>query len=221
MLTTGAGTWIASQMPILANQGWPLWVFAGVGFAAALLLSVSAVANLRYRWSASNALNKGIQWNDSTFTPYAVIDGGTHSLSEIFGGTGVRSNLTFRNANIVGPGVAALFGSKLEKCDIAGVPEPVVIHMNQDFARVGNLTHVFHKCNFLNCVFYNLVLVDDPTFISNQTQQTHAFIRLDSDDLTSNYLAKLESNMQIENKSNKGGLENDAVKKPKDGQSEG
>ncbi|MBW4707479.1 hypothetical protein KX928_06740 [Roseobacter sp. YSTF-M11] len=66
-----------------------------------------------------------------------------------------------------------LFDSQIEKCDIAGVPVPIVIHINDDLSEIGNFVPTAHKCQFINCTFFNVILVDQP--FRQQSHATHLF----------------------------------------------
>lgn len=171
VIATGLGTWMMSYLEILRAQGWPAWLFAGAVLAFCVLGAAAFVSSLRFRWQATSALRQGVTWNSANFSPHSIVDGGTHTIPEIFGNSAVRSNVMFRNCHIVGPGVVSLFQTRMDKCEISGVPIPVVVHQNPDLAQIANCFHTLHKCTFLNCTFYNIMLIDNP----GQTQATHWF----------------------------------------------
>lgn len=176
LIATGVGTWLASNMNFLQDEGWATWILVGAGFAFFILGAASAVARFRYTWKAGQAVDRAVRWNSAIFSPGAIIDGGTHTISEIFGNDAVRSNILFRNCQITGPGVISFFNSPTEKCESSGVPIPVNINIDKDFAEVGNHVHQFHKCRFENVVFYNIILISHPNV--NAWLPTHLFAKL-------------------------------------------
>lgn len=180
LIATGIGTWIAAQAEALSEIGWPAWIFAGVLFAFLVLGTFSSVARLRLSWNANKAVGRGMKWNEAIFSPGAIIEGGTHTISEIFGNDGVRSHLLFRNCQIIGPGVVSLFLSPTEKCEISGVPVPVVFFINDEIAKVGNHVHQFHRCRFDNVTFYNVAVIIHPQ--NSFWLATHIFREINSNE---------------------------------------
>jgi len=175
LIATGVGAWLASHVAALSNQGWAAWVIVGAIFAFALIGAVSFASRTFFNWRAMRAVNQAVRWNEAIFSPGEVIDGGTHTVSEIFGNDAVRSGVLFRNCQIIGPGVISLFSSPTYRCEISAVPFPVVLPSSDDFAMVGNHVHQFHRCHFDNVTFYNVMVFQQP---QNQWRPTHIFAKI-------------------------------------------
>ncbi len=167
--------WVVTALGLGGLSSWWAWLWQAanaatwyeksLGATFAALLVVFLVTGVRaflawHRRSAreEGAVASGLSWSGHTYTNGSIIEGGTHRLAEIFGTDQMRSNLTFRNCQILGPGAVAYFGCHIDKTEFFGLPAVQFI----DPRYVGEITrfiHQFVKCRFENCVFSNILHV--------------------------------------------------------------
>jgi hypothetical protein len=104
------------------------------------------------------AIATGLSWSGHTYSKGSTIEGGTHRIVEIFASDQLRSDLTFRNCQILGPGVVGYFDCRIEKSEFFGLPAVQFV----DPRYAGHLMpflHHFMRCRFENCVFSGIVHV--------------------------------------------------------------
>ena len=165
--------WLVTTLGIGGLSGWWAWLWSAAAAApwyekalCALVGSLFVaflVAGTRayfafYRRSVreERAVAAGLSWSGHTYANGSFIEGGTHRLVEIFGADQLRSNLTFRNCQIIGPGAVAYFSCHSEKSEYFGLPAVQFI----DPRYAGDIAAVlcqFIKCRFENCVFSNML----------------------------------------------------------------
>jgi hypothetical protein len=165
--------WIVTTLGLAGMQGWFVWFWQaaigapwyqkGLVLTTGVLLTVFVITGVRaflawHRRTAreEGAVAAGLSWSGHTYANGSIIEGGTHRLVEVFGTDQLRSNLTFRNCQILGPGAAAYFNCHVEKTEFFGLPGVQFI----DPRYAGNIsavTHQFIKCRFENCVFSGIV----------------------------------------------------------------
>jgi hypothetical protein len=131
--------WLVSVLGLGGITGWATWAWE-VALALSwyqkslivilvVLVVVFLVTGIRAAWAShrrsireEGAIAIGLSWSGHTYANGSVIEGGTHRLVEIFGTDQLRSNLTFRNCQILGPGAVAHFGCHVEKTEFFGLP---------------------------------------------------------------------------------------------------
>jgi hypothetical protein len=165
--------WVVTTLGLSGLSGWWAWLWqtatAAPWYEKSLVITlfVLSVAFLMtglraflawHRRSSreEGAIATGLSWSGHTYANSSIIEGGTHRLAEIFGNDQLRSNLTFRNCQILGPGAIAYFSCHIDKSEFFGLPAVQVI----DSRYSGDLSAVvyhFVKCRFENCVFSNIL----------------------------------------------------------------
>ena len=142
-----------------------LFATLGVCVSAFLITGFFAFLSTVFRRAKTenDALARNIRWSGHTYSPGAVIEGGTHSVADIFGTDRSRSRLFFRNAQIDGPGTVWLFGCHMEHNGFLAAGVTVVIEPKSG-GLMGSSTHVFWQCRFDNCTFVDVVCVGDLGF---------------------------------------------------------
>jgi hypothetical protein len=154
-------------------QGWLLWIWqaaiAAPLYQKALVISFGVIITVffvtgvqaflaSYKRSAreSDAIATGLSRSGYAYTNGSIIEGGTHRLTEIFGNDQLRSNLIFRNCQILGPGIVAHFASDINKTECFGTPGPQFIQWEAISVFSPCVFH-FVRCRFDNCVFANII----------------------------------------------------------------
>lgn len=165
--------WIIAALGLTGLSGWCalLWqsAIAAPWYQKALIVTlialfvVFAVAGIRtllalHRRTVreEGAVATGLSWSGHTYANGSIIDGGTHRLVEIFGTDQLRSNLTFRNCQILGPGAAAYYSCNVDKTEFFGLPGVQFIDPRYS-GSIGAVVFQFMKCRFENCVFSNIL----------------------------------------------------------------
>lgn len=108
----------------------------------------------------ASAIAAGIAWSGHAYSKGAVISGGSHRIAEIFGTDQLRANLTFRNCQIIGPGIALLIACHVEKSEFFGLPRVQFIEPD-GAVEVGSCAHQFIKCRFENCTFNGILFISN------------------------------------------------------------
>lgn len=189
--------WVMTTLGIGGASGWWAWLWTAaqvapwyekalcslVGFLVVAFLVTGARAYFAlYRRSVreERAIATGLSWSGHTYANGSIIEGGTHRLVEIFGTDQLRSNITFRNCQILGPGAVAYFACHSEKSEYFGLPAVQFI----DPRYAGEITTVlsqFVKCRFENCVFSNMLHIQRfPTNMSDA--QVYRMVRSNFED---------------------------------------
>lgn len=168
-------TWIAPMIGFSGTSGVLAWIkqsavdapwydkalvaiFATLGAAALIVILRAGWGLIRRNQREEGAVARGLSISGYTYERGAFIDGGTHSLPEVFGNDQVRTDLTFRNCQIKGPGLAAFIGCHVDRSDFVALPGQCVI----DPRYSGELTRFvyrFVRCKFENCAFNDLALI--------------------------------------------------------------
>jgi hypothetical protein len=87
-----------------------------------------------------------------------VYTGGSHHIATIFGIEARRSQIVFRNCEIIGPAIISLLACDVNKCDFLIMPTPFMLtHIDGDLLLL-DFTKQFYKSTFDNCVFHQCVL---------------------------------------------------------------
>lgn len=165
--------WIVTALGLGGVGSWWTWVWAtaaqapwyekALGALFAGLFGAFLVTGIRaflawHRRSAreEGAIAAGLAWSGHAYARGSIIEGGTHRLAEIFGPDQLRTNLTFRNCQITGPGAVAYYSCNTERSEYFGLPAVQFI----DPRYSGEITHVvyqFIRCRFDNCTFSNML----------------------------------------------------------------
>jgi len=167
--------WVMTTLGLGGVSSWWAWLSAhaaavpwytkALAALLAFLIVAFLIAGLRafFAWQRRSsreegAIAGGLSWSGHTYANGSIIEGGTHRLSEIFGTDQLRSNLTFRGCQIVGPGVVAYFGCHSEKSEYFGLPS--VQFIDPRYAgEIATVVYQFVRCRFENCVFSNMLHV--------------------------------------------------------------
>lgn len=165
--------WATAAVGLGGVGGWWAWLSAhaaavpwytkGLAALIAFLIVIFLVAGVRaflawQRRSAreEGAIASGLSWSGHTYSNGSIITGGTHRLAEIFGADQLRSNLTFRNCQILGPGAVAYYVCHSEKSEYFGLP--AVQFIDPRYAgEISTVVYQFIKCRFENCVFSKML----------------------------------------------------------------
>jgi hypothetical protein len=165
--------WVVTALGLGGLSSWWAWLWATaaaapwyekascalVGFLlVAFLVTGSRAYFAFYRRSVreEGAVAAGLSWSGHTYANGSIIEGGTHRLVEIFGADQLRSNLTFRNCQIIGRGAVAYFSCHSEKSEYFGLP--AVQFIDPRYAgEIATVVYQFVKCRFDNCVFSNML----------------------------------------------------------------
>lgn len=116
--------WIAAALGLSGLNGWLAWLWQSAAGATwyqkalwtslGVLVTAFTASGIRafLAWHRRSirekgAIAAGISWSGHTYANGSIIQGGTHRLVEIFGTDQLRSNLTFRNCQVLGPGIVA------------------------------------------------------------------------------------------------------------------
>lgn len=167
--------WIVTTLGLSGLSGWWAWLWqtakAAPWYERALVATFAAlsiaflVSGVRaflmwHRRSTreEKAIAVGLSWSGHTYSNGSVIEGGTHRLVEIFGADQLRSNLTFRNCQILGPEAVAYFACHVDKTEFFGLPGVKMIDPRYS-GGVATAIYQFMKCRFENCVFSNILHV--------------------------------------------------------------
>lgn|GEM_PF-5733891 len=165
--------WVVTTLGLSGASGWWAWLWQSaqaapwyekllvaivVSLIVAFLITGVRAFLVWHRRSVreEGAIASGLSWSGHTYSNGSTIDGGTHRLVEIFGTDQLRSNLTFRNCQILGPGAVGYFGCNIEKSEFFGLPGVQFV----DSRYAGDITSAvfqFMKCRFENCVFSNVL----------------------------------------------------------------
>jgi hypothetical protein len=137
-----------------------LWV-SGIGlfFGACVAALLSHLEGRKLKMLQGEAVASGLSWSGYSYGKGAVVDGGTHSLADIFGADRLRVNLIFRNCQIVGPGIIALIKCNVEKTEFFALPDPIFIEPSSDLAP---FAPQFLSCRFENCTFSDIAIISNP-----------------------------------------------------------
>ena len=164
VIMASGGGWLAWLIQKAFEAPWYTQVFFSL--LAALVIAfiwtgiVAFWVSIRRSRREEGAIASGLAWSGYTYGPGAVIDGGTHHLSEIFGADQIRNNLLFRNSRIEGPGIVAFISCTVDKTEFFDLPKVQFI----DPKSAGNAAMVspqFVKCRFENCAFAKALYIMD------------------------------------------------------------
>lgn len=167
--------WIVTALGLGGLSGWWTWLWqtanAAPWYEKTFAITITAllvtflVTGVRaflawHRRSTreEGAIASGLSWSGHVYTNGSIIDGGTHRLVEIFGTDQLRSNLTFRNCQILGPGAVAYFACHVDKTEFFGLPGVQMIDPRYS-GGISTTMYQFMKCRFENCVFSNILHV--------------------------------------------------------------
>jgi hypothetical protein len=168
--------WIVSTIGLAGFNGGMVWLWQAALDAswyqqALVISSVILVTTffilgikafltwMRRSQREDGAIALGIASSGYTYGPGAVIDGGTHSIAEIFGRAQTVSNVLFRNCTIIGPGVVLFANSPTSHCTFWDLPAPQKI-LGFTAGDVLIHCHQFFQCRFENCTITKLIQID-------------------------------------------------------------
>jgi hypothetical protein len=163
LVGTGSGGWLGWVIQTAKQAtGYEiaLWV-SGIGlfFGACVAALLSNLEGRKLKRLQGEAVASGLSWSGYSYGHGAIIDSGTHSLTDIFGGDRLRVDLIFRNCQIVGPGIIALYSCHVAKSQMFALPDPIFIQPS------GTLTPFapqFLNCRFENCTFSDIAMISNP-----------------------------------------------------------
>lgn len=166
-------TWLVGILGLGGATGWAAWAWQkalalpwyqeSLIVVFAVLIVVFLATGIRAFWASyrrsireEGAIASGLSWSGHTYANGSVIQGGTHRLVEIFGTDQLRSNLTFRNCQILGPGAVAYFACNIDKTEFFGLPAVQIIDPRYA-GSIAAVIYQFMKCRFENCVLSNIL----------------------------------------------------------------
>lgn len=168
-------SWIATVIGLSGVTAWLTWVKQSALLAPwydKVLLSIFSpliaaflFMGIRTFWLAAKrtrreegAIARGLSISGYTYERGAVVEGGTHSIVEIFGADQVRAGLLFRNCQIKGPGTVALFGCSIDKSEFFALPGQQVID-SRFSGELARTAFQLISCRFENCTFTNVLFI--------------------------------------------------------------
>ncbi|WP_067109628.1 hypothetical protein [Sphingopyxis granuli] len=167
--------WIAGVTGLPVSTGWLAWIKAtaegaawhdkllfaiiATGFMAFVVLGARAfLLSARRAKREEGAIARGLSISGYTYERGTIIEGGTHTLPEIFGRDQVRTDVTFRNCHIAGPGIVALFACHIERSEFIALPGPHVLDSRHS-GEIARFAYRFVHCKFDNCAFEDVAIV--------------------------------------------------------------